>query len=457
MPEFVFAKKPVLVGPAGQGRRRGIAGSIIARFGKLRDDCSGVVLPFIALALPVIIGFAGLGTEAADWYLTKRTMQGAADAAATTAATSLAAGTTSSATLTTDGKAVTAQYNFVDGSDDTTVTVNNPPTSGPYQGRTDAVEVSISRQEPTRLSSLFLSHGPTITAHAVAIAPPSSEACVVALDKNNEPGMTVNGTADLLFPSCSLYVNSPASNALAITGNVKVNPNKAYLVGDYSHTGNSELKPATTNGIYTGVGPLIDPYKNVTASIPSACDDTGYSLSGNKSATKNAGSSGVYVFCDGIKLSGNSSLTLGSGTYIIAGGQLSISGGSSLIATSGTTIILTKRNGSCATAKISGGANINLVAPTTGSLAGIAVYQDRQCNDHSLTSDFSGGSTMNITGAIYFPEQTLKYSGGTSTGGAQCTQLIAWTITFTGNAAFQNNCAAAGTRKLSVTGGQLVE
>ena len=68
--------------------------SIAALFGMLGADRRGAVMPLFALALPIIIGFAGLGTEVANWYLTKRTMQGAADAAASTAATALAAGTT---------------------------------------------------------------------------------------------------------------------------------------------------------------------------------------------------------------------------------------------------------------------------------------------------------------------------------------------------------------------------
>src|SRR3954453_15516814 len=95
--------------------------SIAARFGRLGADCRGAVMPLFALALPIVIGFAGLGTEVADWYLTKRTMQGAADAAAATAA-ALAAGTTSAATLRIDAQSIAALSNFVDGSNNTTVT-----------------------------------------------------------------------------------------------------------------------------------------------------------------------------------------------------------------------------------------------------------------------------------------------------------------------------------------------
>jgi Flp pilus assembly protein TadG len=57
--------------------------------GLLRNR-SGATAVTVALALTAVLGFAGLGTEAASWYYTKRNMQSAADAAAATAGASLA-------------------------------------------------------------------------------------------------------------------------------------------------------------------------------------------------------------------------------------------------------------------------------------------------------------------------------------------------------------------------------
>ena len=141
---------------------------------------------------------------------------------------------------------------------------------------------------------------------------------------------------------------------------------------------------------------------------------------------------------------------------------MKIASNATLNATSGTTIILTSTDqtsicDTMATANIAGGASINLVAPTTGSLAGVAIYQDRACKNHTLSNQVAGGTTQSIKGAIYFPEQPVDFAGGSATGGAQCTHLVAWTIRFVGNSTFKNNCADAGTRKLSLTGGRLVE
>ncbi len=314
----------------------------------------------------------------------------------------------------------------------------------------------ISQPQPALISGLFLPTGPTISVRAVALANTSltGQACVVALNPNNATTVTTSGSTALSFPGCSLYLNSTSSNALTMTGGATINAAVAYFVGGMSGSGLT-----TVSGTYTGVDPLVDPYLNAAVPGYSGCDANNYKLAGGASDTKAVGASGVYVFCNGLTLTGNSSLTLGAGTFIIDRGQVSIGGGSTLTATNGTTIILTTSSPSksCATTKIDGGAVVTLTAPSSGALSGIAIYQDRACTDTSASNSLTGGASQNIVGAIYFPGEPLSYSGGSPTGGAQCTQLIAWTIAFTGSSTFQNNCTGTGTRSVSLTGGRLVE
>jgi hypothetical protein len=316
--------------------------------------------------------------------------------------------------------------------------------------------VLITQPRPPLLTALFLPTGPTISVRAVALADSSKtgQACVVALDPNDETSMTTSGSTGLNFPGCSLYLNSSSPYSLTMSGGAAINASTAYFVGGISGGGLT-----TQNGTYTGVDPLIDPYQNAAAPSYSGCDSNNYKLAGGTSDSKSAGQSGVYVFCNGLTLTGGSSLTLGAGTFIIDRGTLSISGNSSLTATQGTTIVLTSSDPSqsCATAGISGGALVSLTAPSSGPLAGIALFQDRSCTDTSATNSLTGGATQNIVGAIYFPGEPVKYSGGSPTGGAQCTQLIAWSIAFSGGSTFNNNCTGTGTRSTSLTGGRLVE
>src|SRR6516165_6254666 len=97
--------------------------SIIARIArdlvKLRADQSGNVAVMMGFLLPVLIGGLGMGFEVGDWYLQTRAMQNAADSAA------IAAAANASPNYGTEAKAVAAQYGFVDGVNNVTVTPSN--------------------------------------------------------------------------------------------------------------------------------------------------------------------------------------------------------------------------------------------------------------------------------------------------------------------------------------------
>ncbi len=416
------------------------------------DDRSGTVTVTIALALSALVGFAALGTEVAGWYVTKRTMQGAADSAAYSAAMAKATGA-SAAAYVSEANGVAANYSYVNGNNGVTVTVNSPPTSGNHTTDTGAVEVIITRSKPLVLANLFLGASPTLQARAVAA--PGASGCVLALDQSAVTDVTDNGNTVLNLNDCNIYVNSPATNALRLVGGATINANAAYVHGNYTTSGQASLN--TTAGTYTSAPVAQDPYADVQIPSYSGCNSNNYSLTGGKSQTFTPGSSGVWVFCGGFDVKGNSSVTLQPGIYIIDGGSFSIAGGSS-VSGSGVTIILTSSSGSgYTTASIAGGALVDVTAPNSGSLAGLAFFQDRNAPT-SGSDSFTGGATQNVTGAIYFPNQNMTFAGGTTTG-AKCTQLVALTLTFNGNATFNfgDDCAGTGVRGIGTALVRLVE
>ena len=61
-----------VMNPRRCGRLCATIGAIGTGFRKVRTDRTGGVTTVLALSLPAVIGFAGLGTEAANWYLTRR-------------------------------------------------------------------------------------------------------------------------------------------------------------------------------------------------------------------------------------------------------------------------------------------------------------------------------------------------------------------------------------------------
>ena len=422
-------------------------------------DRSGAATLTIALTFTLLVGFAALGTEVAEWYSIRRTMQGAADSAAYGAALAKWNGA-STAAYTSEAKSVSANYGFADDPTDSngaTVTVHSPPSTGSHTADGNAVEVLISRPQPLQLARMFLSGPPTLNTRAVATLGPSG--CVIALDRSDVTDVSDNGNTTLNLNNCNLIVNSPSSSALTLVGQATINANAAYISGNYTTSGQASLN--TTNGTVTGTAPANDPYADVSIPSYSGCNQTNYSVSGkNNPQTLTPGSSGIMVLCNGLSVTGNGNLTMSPGTYIIDGGSFSVSGNSTINAPLGVTIILTSSSGSnYATASISGGADVTITAPTSGALKGLAIFQDRSAPQSASPppNSFTGGTNQNITGGIYFPNQGVTFNGGTTTGGAICTQIVALTITFNGNAAFNNNCQGLGVRSAGTSFIKLVE
>ena len=76
---------------------------------RLRTDTGGNVAIMMGLLMVPMVGAMGLGFEVSHWYMSKRAMQNAADAAA------IAAASNASSNYDVEGKAVAALYGFVDG------------------------------------------------------------------------------------------------------------------------------------------------------------------------------------------------------------------------------------------------------------------------------------------------------------------------------------------------------
>src|SRR6266568_4777700 len=92
-------------------------------FRRLLGDEKGSILVYMTLALPALIGIAGLGAEGGSWLYKQRVLQSAADNAAFSAATAYSVSTSSD--LTAQARAITANdYNLVHGVNGVTVSVN---------------------------------------------------------------------------------------------------------------------------------------------------------------------------------------------------------------------------------------------------------------------------------------------------------------------------------------------
>src|SRR5215472_6119172 len=273
-------------------------------FARFRGSKHGNIAIITGLMMPVLLGFAALGTEGGLWYYTHQSAQGAADSAAISAATLY--GETNTGDIVTQAKGVTATYGFTDGSNSTTVTVNRPPTSGTHTNAQNAVEVIVSQTQTRLLSQLWDSSTLTITARAVALAS-GGTGCVLALDPTANGSVSEQGNVAINLKACSVYDNSNSSSAVSVGGTASLSALSVNAVGGVYGSANI----TTTDGINTGQTPAQDPYADVTPPTPSSnCSQTNYSTHGT--VTLDPG-----VYCGGIDLGAGAVVTLNPGVYYL--------------------------------------------------------------------------------------------------------------------------------------------
>ena len=173
-----------------------------------RKNEAGQALVFAAVGLVVIIGVAGLGIDMGMLRYQKRLQQTAADSGALAGANNLAF--PASGGITAGAKNASAGNGFTDGTNNVTVTVNNPPTSGPHSSGANSgkyVEVLVTAVQPTYFMKVLGINSQTITARAVATnvsGVTSGGGCLYTLGAPNSAieGVNINGSAVLNAPTC---------------------------------------------------------------------------------------------------------------------------------------------------------------------------------------------------------------------------------------------------------------
>ena len=436
----------------------------------LLRDTSGAVAIIVVFALPVLVGFTGLAIDVSYWYMERRGLSTAADAAAIAGTLEIANGNPNgvAAAAGTDAGRNGVEATCI--ADPACFVVNNPPLNGPNAGNANSVEVIISQQLPLFFSGIFLSQGPTFQARAVANALQGQQEafCFVSLDPAIDGAVSFAGTGgnstQAQLTGCGIKVNSTSQRALEVRGDatlvVSQTPAPISIAGDSRLQGNATID---TQGIpiQTGAPPAQDPLAGLQVPTqPAGCNFTNVVRTTNSPPSLRPGR-----YCGGLRIEGQASVTFEPGTYIIDGGDLNVAGGSSLQEVSGgggVSFVLTETPASAgiqfARLAIEGGSNVQLRAPTTGDLAGILFFQDRDApTDAANENTILGGSVIQTDGSFYFPSQQLRLSGGSQlqvdSGG--CIGLVARQLTIR-STQLQIDCDPNSPNAVTLPSGPLV-
>jgi len=424
-------------------------------------DTSGNIAVITTLALPTLLGAAGLGIEVSHWYRTQRTMQNAADSAA------IAAATNGSATYASEARAVAAAYGFVDGTNNTAVAVSNSATCP--TGETNCYSVTITHSVPLILSNLVgyqgnvtiqvVKDGTVVSTRQTALSatsvaqrvPSPREYCVLALGNDGAKfdDIVVNGGSKSNLTNCGIMSN----NDLTCNG--------SNQIADYADSSSGDPTGCGRAGDRGPVPRLGDPYSHLASNIP--LDPCGAYPGEQWNAAPAIPPNGVYTVCGNLQLTAN--VTIGSrpgGTVlVIYNGELNT--GNYKLTGTDMTIVFAGTNAPGYSHIVTGSnkGGIDIAAPRTGPWKGVALYQAPNLTDGVDITSAGSGPTWNITGLVYLPHASVTFSGAVnkSSSGNSCFSLVVDNLTVNGTGHILSNgddCPAAGLDLPSFRRGHLV-
>jgi Flp pilus assembly protein TadG len=394
---------------------------------KMLKDESGQAMILTLLCMTCLLGFVGFAVDVGVLLNAKRQMQTAADSAAIAGALEQ-----SYTDMTTSADAAAALNGVTVGVNGGAVTINTPPLSGAYAGKSGYVEAIVSQSQPTFFMKMFNFASMKVSARAVATLG-DSNGCIYTLGTTG-PDIQMTGNASVSVANCGIVDNSSSNDALDLTGNVSLTAQSIGIVGKASDTGNVHVTPAPV----TGIEPVGDPLASLpTPTVPSGCTNN-VSLTGNKTQTL---SPGCY---SGISATGNVTLNLNPGTYVINGGFGGFTGNVNINGTGVTLVLL-------GSSSLIGNVNLNLSAPTSGSYSGVLIDQPSS-NTNAISLTGNAGSTLK--GVIYAPGAAVTLTG--NSGSNIYADFVVKSLTLIGNSGFNDYASLAGNAD-PLTSARLVE
>ncbi|MGH9487565.1 MAG: pilus assembly protein TadG-related protein [Terriglobales bacterium] len=372
---------------------------------------SGQAIVLGVAFLLVLMAIAALGADFGVARFQRSKLQIIADGAALSGTAELPYGDV------TAGAQNDASLNgFVSGSNGATLTVNNPPLSGPHTGDSAYVEVIASQSQSTSFLNFFGFSTLNLTARAVGYLG-SGPACLYALDPSASGAITLNGTFDVQL-QCGMLADSDSSSGLLINGSGSLTASSIGVAGGALVNGTVSVNPTPVDGIIPEGDPLayLDP-----PSTAGSCSPTTV-INGPGNFVLSQG-----VYCSTVIINGSPNVTFSPGTYIFKSGII-MNGTPTL---TGTGVTFYNASGSFT---LNGSSTTNLSAPTTGPFAGILVFQSRT-DSSQLT--VNGSNTAIINGAIYASDATIV-DNGSGTASAY-TILVSNKITVNGSATLNDN------------------
>lgn len=239
--------------------------------------------------------------------------------------------------------------------------------------------------------------------------------CVMALAAGDIEAARMEGNADLRAYDCGLQVNATSDEALQVDSSATLMAAGICVTGKSQLADPDRVAPEPTDNC----PPLPDPLAHLEMPAASSCAPRPLL---DVPLVIKVITPGTY--CGGLEIKNRAIVHFSPGVYVFRDGPLKVSGGAT-IRGSGVSFLFT---GEDAVLELQSGAQIELTAPTDGTMQGMLVFQDpRYGGEHVWDSE----RPAKLVGTIYLPNGDFLSSGKSGiTPVRSCNVLIARTILF---------------------------
>jgi hypothetical protein len=357
---------------------------VAARFAAAHDGNAAVTF---CLALPILIGLAGLGLDSAAVYNQRTKMQSVADSTALAVGKEMNLLIDDPGPLKASGKAraeaLLSEVGLADRPHEVEITLDD---------QSSATRVKISMQTKTFLPPEVWGENPIVVL-AEANVFGTEKLCVLSLNDKSKRALQLDKLARVTAPDCFVQSNSTNSEGLSARTLSLLVSSTACTSGGYE--GDLALfLPAPE----VDCPVLDDPLDMREAPAVGGCDFDGLEIDDTQSIAP-----GHY--CGGLIITGDAEVTAEPGIYIISGGPLQVQNKASLI---GEDVAFYFADDE-ATFHFKNEAVVELSGPTEGPLAGILFYENHAApwgRQFKITSD----SVRKLIGTIYLPRGAFRAS-----------------------------------------------
>lgn len=353
----------------------------------LRNTSASMAMTF-AVAIPALMGAAGIAVDFSIFNLKLTKLQGAADQAAIAAVKELSV-------VNTSKNSVTEVANgFVRSSlDNASVTVNVE-----IGARNDSVKVTV-----TEIWTPFFAHfiGANVTpvvASATAKFAGMANVCVLALNPTEEKAVRMDMQARLLAKGCGIYSNSNNSQSIRLDRDSEMSAALVCAVGGVNAK-TTAVSPAPT----TDCPILSDPLSSRAAPTVGTCKATALVVKSG-SMVLDPGN-----YCGGLKITGTANVTFKPGDYVISDGVFEVSKDATV--TSDNAAFYLK--GEATILNFTGNTTIDLTGAKSGNMAGLLFFEDRSVS-LGRTHRINSANARRLTGTIYLANGKLRIDPNSS-------------------------------------------